>query len=166
MEKIIRVILGLVCFALLFLLFRFLESYVASYVANKRRRRNYLHKQSNRTPLSDEEFCQRVGLDPSIADFVHIIRHNLAEDSWCDPLRIYPDDHFEDDFGWYGHENWERLEYDMDFYNLCGARSHIGEFILEVVKRKKESEQWTNEAPPKERQYLLWEILKGLIKFW
>jgi len=113
-----------------------LVSFLWSHLALKRLKRNYLHKQSNRTPLSNEEFCHRVGLEPSNADVVHAIRQQLAKDGGCDPLRIYPDDHFVHDFGWsYG--EWEMLE---DDYFPWGP-SNIGEFLSEVAKRRKEGEQ-------------------------
>jgi hypothetical protein len=122
--------------------------FLKNHFVRKRRRRDYCHIQSNRTPLSDEDFCHREGLDPAIADLVHTIRHRLAKDSGCDPLRIYPDDSFFDDFGWsYG--DLEMLEDDMDL-NFEIECSYVGTFILEIARLRKEREQreQDNETPP------------------
>ncbi len=112
-----------------------------------RRQRDYLHIQSSRTPLSDEEFCHKEGLDSAVADVVHTLRHRLAKDSGCDPLRIYPEDDFSNDFGW-NHIDLEMLEsymnVDMEIEYSC-----VGTFILEVARMRKEREQRdrVNEMP-------------------
>ena len=112
--------------------------FLKDHVNKKRRRRDYLQVQSKRTPLSDQEFCQKVGLDSSVADLIHTIRDRLAKDSGCDPLRIYPDDDFFNDFGWsYG--EMEMLEGDMDV-DLEIECSYVGTFILEIVRLRKERE--------------------------
>jgi len=105
----------------------------------KRRRRDYLRMQANRIPLSDEEFCLKEGLDPSIADVVHTIRQRLAKESRCDPLRIYPDDDFHDDFGW-NQGDLEMLEDDMGIHFEIEC-SYVGTFILEIARMRKERKQ-------------------------
>ena len=105
----------------------------------KRRRRDYLRIQASRIPLSDEEFCHKEGLDPSIADVVHTIRQRLAKESGCDPLRIYPDDDFYDDFGW-NKGDLEMLEDDMGIHFEIEC-SYVGTFILEMARMRKEREQ-------------------------
>ena len=131
-------IVGILVICIILILF------LKDHVVRKRRERNYLHMQSSRTPLSDEEFCRRVGLDPSIADLVHTIRHRLGKESRCDPLRIYPEDSFFDDFGWnYG--DLEMLEDEMDIH-LEIECSYVGTFILEIARLQKEREQRANEA--------------------
>jgi hypothetical protein len=100
--------------------------------------------QSSRTLLSDEEFSYKERLDSSIANVVHTIRHRLAKESGCDPLRIYPEDSFFDDFGWnYG--DLEMLEDEMDIH-LEIECSYVGTFILEIARLQKEREQRANEA--------------------
>jgi hypothetical protein len=63
------------------------------------RQRYYASMQSGRPALSNPEFCERAGLDPSVAGTVAIVRSKLGECGRCDPDRIYPDDRFYPHFG-------------------------------------------------------------------
>lgn len=119
----------------------------------KKRKRQYALLQSSHTPISDEVFCEKLGLDISAVRVISIIRSEIAELGCYDPLRIYPDDTFHPHFG---------LDYDDDVAILIqkmkiieGYREYsfpleevdtIGDFVKIVLRLKKEFEARASQA--------------------
>jgi hypothetical protein len=110
-------------------------------------RKRYLSMQSGRPALSDDEFCRRAGLDPSVAGIVATVRSKLGECGKCDPVRIYPDDGFYPHFG---------LAYDDDVAFVVGDMGiipgfheysfpleevdSVADFVRVILRLKKEAE--------------------------
>jgi hypothetical protein len=134
-------ILAIVIFA--FFIFAF-----KGHWARKRQKRFYANIQSGRTPLTNEAFCEKLGIDLSFAEAVSILRTKIAGLGCYDPLRIYPDDEFYSHFG---------LNYDDDAamflqetkiikayrgysFPLEEVKT-IGDFVKVVLRLKKESEE-------------------------
>jgi len=121
---------------------------IKSYWIWKRQKRNYATIQSNRSPITDEVFCEELGLDASCAKIVSILRSKISKLGDYDPLRIYPNDEFYSQFG---------LDYDDDVAMFLeetkvieGCREYsfpleevksVGDFIKVVLRLKKEFEE-------------------------
>jgi hypothetical protein len=140
--EILQIIFGLVVIfglPVLILLLRDLR-------VRKRQIGDNLRLQADRVSLSDEEFCHKERLDSSAVDLVHTIRYQVAKDIGCDPLRIYPDDSFSD-FGW----SYGEAEMLMGYTDVVFEwdPSFVGEFILEIVRLRKERGQCEHEHESK-----------------
>jgi hypothetical protein len=120
---------------------------IKSYWIWKRQKQNYANIQSNRSPITDEVFCEKLGLDTSCSNIVSILRSKISNLGDYDPLRIYPDDEFYSHFG---------LDYDDDVAMFLqetkvieGYREYsfpleevktVGDFVKAVFRLKKEFE--------------------------
>jgi len=94
----------------------------------RKRNRAYLSKQTERANLTDDQFCCKVGIAPSVSTIIGIVRANLAEFGQCNALKIYPEDTLSE----YG------LDYDDDVAMLVRKMGIIPGFTeysfpLEVV---------------------------------
>jgi hypothetical protein len=94
--------------------------------------------QSVGIPLSDEEFCLKEGLDSSYSELVSTIRRKVGKFSNHDPLHIYPEDSFSDLGITYGvlEMLMDGIDVEFEWEPSC-----VGEFVLEVVRLRKEREQ-------------------------
>jgi hypothetical protein len=121
---------------------------VKSYWLWKNQKRSYINIQSRRPPLTDEAFCEKLGVDVSHTKVVSTLRAKISELGGYDPLRIYPDDEFFKRFG---------LDYDDDAAMFIqetkiinGYRDYsfpleeiktVGDFVNTVLRLKKEFEE-------------------------
>ena len=102
MDTVLLVVGMLILVVLTLFVFGWLGSTVA--------KRRYAALQASRTPITDEEFCRRAGLDLTQGNIVTTTRNALAERGLgrYDATRIYPEDSlntfelgYDDDVGWF-----------------------------------------------------------------
>ena len=140
--------LGVIGLIVILAIFAFVVLGLKYHLIWKGHKRCYTRIQAGRASLSDEAFCNRVGLAPSVIGVVAVIRSKLAEQGRYGPLRIYPEDAFSLHFGLHYDDDVAMLVQEMKLINGYKGYSFpleevssVADFIRVVLKLREPSIQ-------------------------